>query len=250
MATAVEKPYRNATFNEVWKKDFFSYINEKPEAEQHWLSLIFGGNPFLLTRLAFLALDVPIDTLELRRNDLKTFAKRIRAKQSKIHAVVRVINDFNNELAHNCASSCEDLELPEKMREYADFLGGLRKVVIKLSSDRLPTTGDYLLFFLHAYILRSTGKPHWRAMATLLEAARWATYRRDFECDDECLRKKINGMPDRDPHLCAHLKQKVEHYIISGNGDWPSADDLNQIAIDVANELNEAFPPRNLNFSR
>jgi hypothetical protein len=79
-------------------------------------------------------------------------------------------------------------------------------------------------------------------MATLLEAAGRATYRCDFEFDDECLKKKVIKMPARDPYLCSHLQEKAEQYIVLGNNAWPSRDDLDQVAMDVANQLSEDVP--------
>ena len=57
------KVYYNPTFDEVWERDFLAYLDEKTGAKKHWNSLIFGGDPSFLTRMAFLALDVPIDTI-------------------------------------------------------------------------------------------------------------------------------------------------------------------------------------------
>lgn len=230
--------YYNPNFDEVWERDFFGYLGEKPGANEHWTDLLFGGNPRVLTRMALLALDVHVD-IELARENLRAFGAAIPRKLSKLNAAASVLDELNSALCQYRSYSGEALELSGELRKFSDFIAGFNKAVTKLSSQRLPATQDYLKFFLHAYIVKSTGKPQWRAMATLLEAAGWATYHSYLEFDDDCLRKKVTEMPARDPRLCSHLQQKAEQFVILGNDGWPSRDELHQVAIEVANRLTE-----------
>jgi hypothetical protein len=131
--------YYNATFDAIWIKDFLGYMDEKGAAE-HWSSLLFGGDPYFLTRMAFAALDVAIGTLEWSREDLRAFGAILSTKASRVRAGAELIDELNNELCNHSANSGEVFELPGKIRRYADFIGGLSKVARELSSKRLPTS--------------------------------------------------------------------------------------------------------------
>jgi hypothetical protein len=85
-------PYYNPCFDDRWKEDFFAYMAEKHGAIEHWSSLIFGGNPSVLAHVAFLALDVPVDTLELSRENLRAFAATIPTKISTIRSAAKLIS--------------------------------------------------------------------------------------------------------------------------------------------------------------
>jgi hypothetical protein len=136
--------------------------------------------------------------------------------------------------------------LSEHLQSYSREIFELAKIFAPLSSKRLPKTADFILFFLHAYVDCATGQPQWRGLATLLEAA-YAGHGRCEEADEECLRKKIRAMNVNHTRECSRLRQKAQEYLDSGNGGWPSKQELEQIAMDVALELSrEAYPEVNL----
>ena len=157
-----------------------------------------------------------------------------------------MIEHLNNKAANYNWRLRHFTDLPEKLREYAEDLEVLSDIASELSSERLPKTTDYGLYFLHAYVLKATGKPQWRGLAILLEAA-YAASGVSVDVDDDLIRKKVTNLRDRDERRCSNLERRAEDYIQKGNGEWLSRQDLLQIAKEVAQKiLQENEPEPNL----
>jgi hypothetical protein len=133
--------------------------------------------------------------------------------------------------------------LPQKMGSYVDYIQRLAKATSELGTDRLPTTKDYALFFLHVYVLKATGKPQWKNLATLLEAASYASNGREIEMDDDSLRKRMMGLRIRAARACSNIERRAENDIASGNGSWVALGELDALAVEVAIQVADENSP-------
>jgi hypothetical protein len=236
VTVAAEATFSTPDFSQEWHNRFSEFLGKKPLARKQWESLVLGGDPMFLTRMASLAMNSP-DVLERQRRNLKRLTVKVGPRvRKKILAVASLIKQCNSELTLQNVDTTEFSMLPKLMESYASSLEQLENASAELASGRLPKTGDYICFYLHSYILRATGKPQWEALGTLLEAAYFANRGAEMEIDIESLRKKIAGIKSRDPqgHLRYHFERKSEDHIRSGNGGWPSNRDLEQLIAEFA----------------
>jgi hypothetical protein len=226
-----------------WLRKFNDFLEEKPGGREAWHGLMFGSNVALLMLLAsHITADVPCGLKDSRKR-LRAFSKDLKARIPKLLHTAELITELNRVLLDRRVELEQFSVLPSQLRAYAQYIAEFAKVASSLSSARLPESSDFEFFFLHAYLKCATGQPQWRGLATLLEAAH-AGYGRCEEVDEECLRKKIAGMAaGSHATVCSHLEQKAREYVASGNGGWPSGQELEQIAVAVALELSKNATP-------
>jgi hypothetical protein len=229
---------------------FDDYLEEKPGGREAWGHLMFGSNVVLLVLLAAkITSDTSCDLQDSRKR-LREFSKGLRAGIPQILATAELIDELSSTLSDRNVHLEQFVDLPKQLRAYSEQISGFSKISAKLSTERLPKSADYALFFLHSYLTVATGQPQWRGLATLLEAAH-AGHGHSVEVDEEALRQKVKRMRSRDAKLCSHYEQRARDYYSAGNGNWPTRKELKEmtqkIVLDLAERfVHETFPDANI----
>ena len=222
--------------NKDWTDRFLAYLREKVKGEEAWGQLVFGANPVLLIRMAAAVVADTPGEIEVIRRKRKVFAENPKAGIPRIKATAKLIRELQRETSDYRICVGQFADLSEKLTAYAHELETFAQIALENTSERLPKFADYALFFLHSYLLKATGRPQWRCLATIIEAAN-AACGREVEIDDDSLRKRITGMVARDSQVFTHLKRRAEEYIAGGNGDWWTREEWDQIVHHWAEQM-------------